>query len=145
MDDNYRLLKLLSLVVWTYEGCGLRLQNEVDQVLLDEETATALHSMCERYAGAVKNYATDVKELPVVTLGAVTNLPSDVINLLGGMVKDSLGLWERAHAPALGRLWLEDVTAAAWRLVLVNEKELWGTDFDQSAAERYPSWPPLTP
>jgi hypothetical protein len=141
MDDNYRLLKLLSLVIWTYEKrTGLRFQAEADKALLAEETAAALHNVFMWYAGAVRYHrdggdSLDARQLPDFALDAVTNLPNDVIDLLGGMVKHTLGLG-RANAPVLGRLWLEDVTATAWRLVVANKAELWGTDVDQFAAKR---------
>lgn len=141
MDDNYRLLKLLSLVVWTYEESGgLRFQDEADEALLTEEMAAALHNVCSWYAGAVRyhrdgSHPLDARQLPDFALDAVTNLPNGVIDLLGGMVKHTLGLGS-ANAPALGRLWLEDVTATAWRLVVANKDELWGTDVDQFAAKR---------
>lgn len=151
MDDNYRLLKLLSLVVWTYEKrCGLRFQNEADQAHLNEETAAALHKVCEWYAGAVRHhceggFTLDARQLPEFTLAAVTTLPSDIIDLLGGMVKESLGLGEGAHAAALGRLWLDDVIATAWRSALANKAELWGTEVDSLYAQPYLDRPPHMP
>jgi hypothetical protein len=150
MNDNYRLLKLLSLVAWTYENrCGLKYQSEVDKAHFGEDTAAALNNVCGLYPDAVKHYrdgshVLDAQQLPEYTLEAVTTLSSDVIDVLGGMVKESLGVLGRADAAALGRLWLEDVTATAWRLVLANKAELWGTDVDGVYAQ-YLDRPPHTP
>lgn len=147
MDDNYRLLKLLSLIVFTYEHqCGLKYQNDVDEAVLDEKTASALYNVCMWYAGAVKyhlgdsgdgEYSRDARELPGFVLDAVTSLSDGVVDMLGGMVKNSLGLGRCSDPSTLGRLWVEDVTATAWRLALANNRELWGTDIDAMYAQQH--------
>ena len=71
MNDNCRLLKLLSPVAWTTEDhFGLRFQDNAvrDRIDEEEETASALHNACTRYAGAARHHrdgsdALDAKEL----------------------------------------------------------------------------------
>lgn len=135
MDDNYRLLKLISLVGWanpTENKCSLRYPSEADRERLTEAEGIAGHAMCMYYAGALEyhsgsiHHGLDRRQLPDFTLDFVTNLSGDAVTLLGEMVRASLGLNPRTDTSALARRWIEDVTATCWRLALTNHEDRFG-------------------
>jgi hypothetical protein len=119
MDDGYRLIKLISLVGWTEPAenkCGLRFISDADRDRLTDDEQTAGHMMCAHYAGAVEyhrgrinsSHELDRQQLPGYTLEFATSLSEDAIAVLGGMVKRSLGLGDKANAGVLGRQWVDD-------------------------------------
>lgn len=57
MDDNYRLIKLISLVGWTHPAenkSWLRYSTTADVSRLTEAERTAGNMMCAQYSGAVE-------------------------------------------------------------------------------------------
>jgi hypothetical protein len=137
MDDNYRLIKLISLVGWTHpteNKCGLRFASDADRNGLTDSEGTAGHVMCAHYAGAVEYHQgktsfeqeLDRRQLPDFTLEFVTNLSDDAVAVLGEMVKQSLSLGKKADPVVLGRQWVDDITATCWRLVLANREDRFG-------------------
>ncbi|MCS7484126.1 hypothetical protein ACFFQW_29015 [Umezawaea endophytica] len=137
MDDDCRLLRLISLVAYTEPDdheCGLRLRrNKDDYRRLDENLQSLGHDMCMHYSGAVRHhrkdrvsgYDQDWAELPDWALRFVTALTEDAVTLLGTSVCESLRLLQATPTP-IGRQWVEDVTATCWRLKLARVDERFG-------------------
>ncbi|MFF5992895.1 hypothetical protein [Prauserella flavalba] len=137
MDDDYRLIKLISLVGWAHPAenkCGLRYSTDADESRLSETERTAGHMMCAHYSGAVEYHQgnTDVeqtmdrRQLPDFTLEFVSNLTDDAIVALGEMVKLSLGVGDKADPAVLGKHWIDDVTTTCWRLKLADYEDRFG-------------------
>jgi hypothetical protein len=138
MDDNYRLLKLISLVGWAHPAenqCGLRYRSDSDESRLTKDEQVAGHLMCAYYSGAVEHHRgdTDVsktldrRQLPDMTLAFVARgLSADAVDLLGDMVQLSLGLGDGVDRSLLGQMWVQDVTQTCWRLALANDEERFG-------------------
>jgi hypothetical protein len=137
MDDNYRLIKLISLVGWahpTENRCGLRYGSDAARDRLTDDEQTAGHMMCAHYAGAVAyhqgntdfDHKLDRRQLPDFALEFVTNLSDDAIAVLGEMVQMSLEIGRKANPAVLGRQWVEDVTETCWRLELANHDDRFG-------------------
>ncbi|WP_410597352.1 hypothetical protein [Amycolatopsis sp. lyj-23] len=148
MDDNYRLIKLLSLVAWTENEAGdnrydnfprggkwgMRYRARQRQELTAKEQEAALN-MCMHYAGAVDyhqgtaigvNEEPDQRQLPRVTLAFVTGLADSVVAVLGRMVCTSLRLSKEIDPTAMGRKWVGDVTDTSWRLLLTGYEDCFG-------------------
>jgi hypothetical protein len=137
MDDNYHLVKLISLVGWahpTENKCGLRFASDADHSRLTDDERMVGHAMCAHYAGAVEyhqgktdfDHELDRRQLPDFTLEFVTNLSPDAIAVLGEMVKVSLGVGGKADPAVLGRQWVADVTETCWRLELAKHEDRFG-------------------
>lgn len=137
MDDNYRLIKLISLVGWAHPSenkCSLRYSSAADESRLTEAERTAGHMMCAHYSGAVEYHqgntdhseTMDRRQLPDFTLEFVTNLATNAIAALGEMVKLSLGVGDKADPTVLGKQWVDDVTATCWRLKLAEYEDRFG-------------------
>ncbi|MCO1575138.1 hypothetical protein M8C13_05115 [Crossiella sp. SN42] len=137
VDDNYRLIKLISLVGWSnYEAnqCGLRYASEVQKARLSEAEQTAGHMMCAYYAGAVRHHQgeedfsteKDRQDLPSFTLRFLTGLPEDAVTVLGEMVAHSLMLHDLRDPAVVGRKWIADVVDTCWRLCLDARTERFG-------------------
>ncbi|GAA0627908.1 hypothetical protein GCM10010174_54620 [Kutzneria viridogrisea] len=131
MDDNDRLLRLISWVGWAepdQNRCGLRYGSETDQARLNEREKMAAHTMCAYYSGALRyrvrgdeGDALDREQLPDYALEFATGLSARATGLMGELVARSLEL--RADVQDLGRLWVEDVKSTAWRLVVANHPD----------------------
>ncbi len=135
MDDDYRLIKLISLVGWTDPAenkCGLRFASDAERDRLTEDEQTAGHLMCAHYAGAVQYHQGDTREvldrqqLPDCALEFVSNLSDGAVALVGEMVGRSLFLSPRTNLGVVGKQWVEDVTATSWRLKLANYQDRFG-------------------
>jgi hypothetical protein len=144
MDDQYRLLKLLSLVIWTDdEHTGLRFVSEADDVAwrapaaealrqgtptgADDDFRTRVHMVCAYYTGALREYRTsghgrDLDDLPGFVLEAFAGTPDHLLPFFGEMVITTL-VTPRAAPGPVGRLWLTDVTQTAWRLIVNTTRE----------------------
>lgn len=144
MDDQYRLLKLLSLVVWADDGhTGLRFVSEADDVAwrapaaealrqgapsgADDDFSTRVHMVCAYYTGAVREYrksghGRDLDDLPGFVLEAFAGLPDHLLPFFGEMVVNTLVIPRADHA-AVGRLWLNELTETAWRLIVDITRE----------------------
>jgi hypothetical protein len=146
MDDQYRLLKLLSLVVWADddgEHTGLRFVSEADDVAwrapaaealrqgtpagADDEFRTRVHMVCAYYTSAVREYrklraGRDLADLPDFVLEAFAGMPHHLLPFFGEMVITTLVI-PRADPAAVVRLWLNDLTETAWRLIVDTTRE----------------------
>jgi hypothetical protein len=150
MDDHLRLLRLISLIAWAEEHQGgLRFWDEsqehqwrmmptvqVNELVQGQEPTPheldaaqdVLSRLCDWYVGAVAHhgdpdrYSTDARELPGFALEAIHQLPDSVLVVLGGMIRQSLGLGDKADEKRLAQLWADDVTATSWRLLVASRQ-----------------------
>jgi hypothetical protein len=137
VDDDYRLIKLISLIGWAHHGenkVGLRYFADGDHQRLTEDEQTAGHMMMAHYSGAVQyhrgdrefNIELDRRNLPDFSLVFVTNLSDEAVVLLGEMVARSLGASNHINPRVLGQRWVDDVIATCWRVQLAGYEDRFG-------------------
>ncbi|MBA8932120.1 hypothetical protein BC739_009379 [Kutzneria viridogrisea] len=139
MDDDFRLLRLSSLVGWAdpeSNRCGLRYGSEEQQQRLTEAEQVSGHLMVSDYSGALLAHQGSTRQgdildrdgLPGVTLKFVTNLSPDAVHVLGIMIRSSLMLAPEVDPDVLGAQWVRDVTDTCWRLAMTRRQDRFGLD-----------------
>lgn len=73
------------------------------------------------YRSGDTRYAQDVQQLPMFVLEAIGQVTDRVRAMLGQMVLHSLRLREVADSQRLAQLWLDDVAATSWHLLLKHQ------------------------
>lgn len=140
MDDNHRLLRLVSLVAWVDgDKVGLRYPEPSDTERFDSEQQVAAHRMCMYYASGVEHHEgttteqteqdaqTDRALLPGFALEFVLTITDDQVPLIGDMVRRSMTYMDRSPQvnAELGSSWIEDVRSTCWRLLVANHGDCW--------------------
>ncbi|WP_326960534.1 hypothetical protein [Amycolatopsis sp. NBC_01286] len=69
--------------------------------------------------GAEGNVA-DVRELPIFTLEAFTDLPEQLTPVFGEFVRQAFHLGGKTSSAAVGQLWVNDVVTNAWATLVAD-------------------------
>lgn len=136
---SQRLANLLNLVYddlwqWVRDTSNTYTKRVGDDVvrLRDtdavEQRADSVFLVIQRVKQARRWHATrgadgnvmDVRELPIFTLEAFTDLPEQLLPVFGGFVRQAFTLRENTSSAAVGRLWVNDVVTTAWEALMAS-------------------------
>uniref|UniRef100_UPI003F49AE2A hypothetical protein n=1 Tax=Amycolatopsis sp. CA-082387 TaxID=3239918 RepID=UPI003F49AE2A len=137
---SQRLANLLHLVyddMWQWvrdtsrsytERVGDDAANHLQNANAVEKTADSAFYVVQRVKKARQWHTTrgadgnimDVRELPIFTLEAFTDLPEQLLPVFGAFVRQAFTLREITSKAGLGRLWVDDVVTNAWEALVAD-------------------------